>query len=75
MFYEGPMIYIPTDVPPTGNTLAGDIPLLYDTRQWYCRDAPGLPLGEIKVGNLGSQMHYALSSNVWIKHECDLVDE
>ena len=54
---------------------AGDTPLLYDTRQWYCHDSPGYPLGEIKVGNLGSQIYYARSSNPWIKHECDLVDE
>jgi hypothetical protein len=54
---------------------AGDTPLLYDTRQWYCHDSPGYPLGEIKIGNLGSQIYYARSSNIWIKHECDLVDE
>lgn len=53
----------------------GDTPLLYDTRQWYCQDNPGYALGEIRVGNLGSQMYYARSSNTWIKHECDLVDD
>ena len=48
---------------------------MYDTRQWYCHDSPGYALGVIKIGNLGSQIYYAKSSNVWIKHECDLVDE
>lgn len=53
----------------------GDTPLLYDTRQWYCHDSPGYPLGEIQVGNLGKQLYFARSSNPWIKHECDLVDD
>ena len=53
----------------------GDTPLLYDTRQWYCSDSPGYPLGLIQIGNLGSQMYYARSSNPWIKHECDLTDD
>mmetsp|Transcript_28566 Transcript_28566/g.58380 ORF Transcript_28566/g.58380 Transcript_28566/m.58380 type:complete len:446 (+) Transcript_28566:231-1568(+) len=52
----------------------GYTPTLYDTRVWYCADNPGFPLGEIEVGN-GRETFYARSSNPWIKHECDLVDD
>jgi len=51
----------------------GTPPTLYDTRQWYCDDAPALPIG--RGTGAGSQAISVLSSNQWVKHECDTYDE
>jgi hypothetical protein len=46
----------------------------YDVRQWYCSPVPQFLIGVIKVGNIGSQMYFAASSNPWIMSECDVKD-
>ena len=51
-----------------------DRALLLLDRQWYCSSSPQFPIGAIQIGNLGSQMYYASSSNPWILSECDLTD-
>jgi len=52
----------------------GFSPVRYDVRQWYCANVQKLPLGEISVGNLGTQIYYAESSNPFVNTECDTND-